>query len=291
MKHIVFALVALVALSLGARVRAETVVLADGSRVEGQVRELNGRVTIESSTGTLTLPADKVLRVETAPAPAAAAPAPEPAQPPAAAPAQPRAGSATSLEQALGRSIDVNFDSVAPAEAFDYVRQVSGINLVLDNDVRADTRPVNLRLHDVSLVNVLGLLAEMNGYAYETRPGPILFVRTKTAASTYIVRIYPVTDLLVSTEDTGAGLGTQGSFGQGTGNTNAGLSTRGSSAGNVSNRNTNLNPQYGPAGGAPVITSTSPLTDVLTGRAQDLILLIEGACGQGTWAGRTAAGP
>ncbi len=296
MRYFLLAAGALVALSLGAAARAETVVLADGSSLEGQVSTLNGRVTIETADATLTLPAEKVLRVGTASAAApAAAVAPKAPQTPApaAAPAAPsRPSGPAPLSRAMAQKIDVAFDAVAPSEAFDYLRQVTNINLVVDNDVRADTRPLTLTLHDVSLASVLDLVKEMTGYTYEMRPGQILFVRGQAAPGAYVARMYDVRDLLVSTEDTGTGALGQGGNGQGTFGTGGGLTTRGSTTGGRGNQGQGLSPQFTPAPGvSPTVsrvgasaTGSGPAAGTLTARAQDLGVLITSTCGQGSWA-------
>lgn len=299
MRQFLFVAGVFVALALCAAVRAGTVVLADGTALEGQVSRLNGRVTIVTADATLTLPASKVLRVGKAPAPApAATPAPEapqtPAQAkPAAAPSRPSA--APSLARAMGRKIDVAFDSVAPSEVFDYLRQITSINLVVDSDVRADTQAVTLNLHDVTLASVLDLLKEMNGYTYEVRPGQILFVRKHATSGAYVMRVYNVTDLLLSTEDTGTGpLGGnangQGAFGTGS------STTRGSSTGSRGGLGQGLNPQFAPVqsgativgagayGGYGSYSGNGPVTGTQPARAQDLAVLIANTCGRGSWA-------
>ncbi len=289
----------LVALALCAAVRAETVVLADGSSLEGQVSTHNGHVTIVTADATLTLPADRVLRVGTPPAAAAVAAAPAPEAPLAPAPAAPavapgRQAGPTSLGRAMAQRIDVAFDVVAPSEAFDYLRQVTNINLVLDTDVRADTRPLNLTLHDVPLAGVLDLMSAMNGYSYEVRPGQILFVRTQAAQTAYVARIYNVTDLLVSTEDTGNGALGQGGTGQGT-NRGGGFSSGLSNTGSRGNQGQGLNPQFAPVpGGSLMVTGAGaggPAAGTLTGRAQGLVVLITGTCGGVSWAQPVVIGP
>ncbi len=302
MRQLMFAAGVFVALALCIAARAETVVLADGTSLEGQVSTHNGRVTIVTADGTLTLPADKVRLAGKAPAPKpAVAPAPKAPQTPAPAapaaapgPKAPQPAAAPSLARAMGQKIDVAFEGVAPAEAFDYLRQITNLNLVIDSDVRADTQTVTLNLHDVPLAGVLDLLKEMNGYTYELRPGQILFVRKQAAPGAYVMRIYNVTDLLVSTEDTGTGPlsgNGQGAFGTG------GSNTRGSNTGGRSSLGQGLSPQFAPTpAGAATITGTGanggsgpsagngPYAGTLPARAQDLALLIANTCGRGSWA-------
>ncbi len=195
----------------------------------------------------------------------------------------------------MGQKIDVAFESVAPAEAFDYLRQITNMNLVIDSDVRADTQTVTLNLHDVTLASVLDLLKEMNGYTYELRPGQILFVRKHATSGAYVMRVYNVTDLLLSTEDTGTGpLGGnangQGAFGTGR------STTRGSSNGSRGGLGQGLNPQFAPVqsgativgagayGGYGSYSGNGPVRGTQPARAQDLAVLIANTCGRGSWA-------
>jgi hypothetical protein len=289
MRHILCAAALLVAVVLSASARAETVVLADGSALQGKVSTLNGLVTIETAEATLTLPAGKILRVvgaaDAVPAKTRAV-APKPAAPAVAAPGS--APAPTPLARALASKIDVNFAGASPVDVFDYLRNVAKINVVLANDVRADTRPITLTLHGVSLADVLAVLSETNGYSYRQEPDQVLFVGGKSGPATYVMRMYDVTDLLLSREDTGAGPGGGGVFGLSS-SSNTGLSGGGS---NLGSSNGGVSPQYAPfSAGAPTIRGTAPASGVQAVRAQDLASVIATTCGRGSWAHVGAVAP
>ena len=262
-------------------VRAETVILADGSRLEGQVQVAGGQVTIATREATLTLPVSRVMGIE------AACAAPTPAAPQAAAPMAPAAPAApvvpavvqTSgpppLARALATRTDVSFDGVSPDEAFDYVRQITGMNLVLSNDVRRDTTPVYLRLHDVTVATVLETLGDLNGYAYDQRHGEILVARMRATGPSLSLRSFNVRDLLVSTEDLGSNLSGNGNGGGGGSGVSLGTSSSSSSG---SGRSQGASPQFGGSAGG----GATP--DSLFFRSQDLAQLIMQTCGDGTWA-------
>ena len=228
MRHILFAAGLLAALALGAVASAETVVLVDGTALEGQVSTLKGRVTIVTDDATLTLPADKVLQIGRAPVAEPARPRHRSRRPPSPRslrrlrpPPRPRrrvpSVGPTPLLQALARRIDVNFDGTPPAEVFDYLQQASNINLVIDPDVRASTSNISLTLRNASMASVLDVLGKWYGYSYEVQPSHILHVRSGKGPGRYVLRVYDVRDLLLSREDTGAGAGTQGAGGSNTG--------------------------------------------------------------------------
>ena len=290
MKRILVVAGVLAVLSLTHAVRAETVILADGSRIEGQVQVAGGQVSITTQGATLTLPASRVIGLERAAAAAApvaplAPAAPKVAAPPAASvvPAAAPVSGPPPLGQALAMRTVVAFDGASPDEAFGYLRQITGMNLVLSNDVRRDATPVYMRLHDVTVATVLNMLADMNGYAYEQKPGEILFAGMKSAGTGYVMRVYQVRDLLVSTEDLGSSLsGTNGGQSNGGGNANLGRSNT-----SGANRSQGPSPQFAaPSSGSATISGagTSSITgaavpDGLLSRAQDLALLIIQTCG------------
>jgi hypothetical protein len=99
------------------------------------------------------------------------------------------------------------------------------------------------------------------------------------------MHIYPVTDLLMSTEDRsvssgyGSGSGTQGgsSFGQQGGTSESSFSPQ---FGQTRNSGFQFNTGGTQGNGETTSGNVSPLTS----RAENLILLIKNSCGQGTWA-------
>jgi len=299
----------LAGLLLGSGVQADTVFLADGSRVHGQVKVAGGRVAIRTADATLTLPSRRVSRIVPGYVPArdAGPQAQQPAEeqkeqaseraPSTLAPASPaprQAAGPPSLIGALSEVIDVDFDGVPPDEVFEYVRQVTNMNLVLDNEVRRDVQAVHMRLRDVSVARVLDLLRELNGSSYTVRPGEILFVRMSRPGAGYVVRIYPAMDVLVSTEDTGQGnRGGYGSGGQDFSGSSSGPGGRGSGSGSRGGRGRgDVSPQFGgnSVGGAALRGVGGTETE-LSARAKDLIELMRQTCGQGNWQPAPATAP
>jgi len=273
------------------RAEADSVFLRNGTRLAGEVDTARGEVTVKTEDGVLTLPAWRVARVEWAdalavpspqlaasPAPAASSEVRAPRGPSGPAVAQP--SGPPRVKNVLATKMSVDFDGVSLHDALEYVREVTGVNMALSSDVRADAEPIHLHLKQVRLETILELILEPRGFSYTVRPGEVLYVRAG-AAGDLVPRVYEVTDLLVSSED--RGLGQQGA-GRGSGaaagrGTTAGLSPQyaGTSrnAGTVSG---GRNAQYG--GNVSSISS----------RAENLVFLIKGTCGHGTWMDPTSSG-
>jgi hypothetical protein len=299
---------------------ADTVVLGDGTRLTGEVRVGRDRVTVRSADGEVVLPLRRVLRVEQpsdegagvqsgpaapaselAPAGGAAPALPAPAA--ATAPATPARATAgrgsagpTRVSEALARRIDIDFEGVTAEDVLVFVRESTGINMALAPEVKLDTSPVSLHLKGVRIGEILKLVLEPRGLAYSVRPGDILFVYSG-AGEKMVMRVYPVADLLVSTEDRwGTGNGSLGG-GLGGGNTGGGNRGGGNRAGGTrGGGGGGLNPQYAvPQGGAQARAGRGSTTggganSSLAGRAGALILLIKNTCGRGTWEDPTDAG-
>jgi len=176
--------------------------------------------------------------------------------------------------------MSVDFDGVPLHDALEYVREVTGVNMALSSEVRADTEPVHLRLKQVRLETILELILEPRGFSYTVRPGEVLYVRAG-AAGDLVPRVYEVTDLLVSTEDRGLG---QQAAGRGGGTTTG----RGGAVG--------VSPQYaGTSRSARAVSGgrsgqNARYTSSITSRGENLVLLIKGTCGHGTWMDPTSSG-
>jgi hypothetical protein len=297
------------ALAAASPLFADTVVLGNGARLTGEVRVGRDSVTVRSADGELVLPLWRVLRVEgksagsaamparpaapTAEAPAESEAAPavaqEPASPVAAAPkptvASRVSGGPTPVRQALARRIDIDFEGVSVEDVLIYIREVTGVNMAIAPEVRLDTMPVSLHLRNVRIEEILDLVLEPRGLGYSIRPGDILYFHSG-ATQKMVTRVYPVADLLVSTEDrfgggnSGLGGGTGGGLGGNRGGGNRTSGTRGGGS---------FNPQFtGPQAGAQpqaarISTTGTGANSGLAARAGNLILLIKNTCGRGTW--------
>jgi len=192
------------------------------------------------------------------------------------------------VKNVLATKMSVDFDGVSLNDALAYVREVTGVNMALSSDVRADAEPIHLHLKQVRLEAILELILEPRGFSYTVHPGEVLYVRAG-AAGDLVPRVYEVTDLLVSTED--RGLGQQGA-GRGSGAA-AGRGTtagRGSAAG--------LSPQFAGtsrnagtvSGGRSRNGQYGGNASSITSRAENLVFIIKGTCGHGTWMDPTSSG-
>ena len=299
-KFLLFACPAVLALAAGGG-RADTVVLKDGARLSGTVAVAGNGVTIRSSAGTLSIPAWRVAIVEREGQAAEAPPAQH-----AAAPQRPAVPASVLPEQAasvrpgspavadvLGRKLDVDLEGVPVDKVLEYVREMTGVNMAVSAEVKADAEPVYLRLKAVSVEVILELVLEPRGFCYSVRPGEILFVHKGAPGGDAEARVYEVSDLLLSREDQVGGGGVA-SRGQGAGlSAGGGAGGGGRSAGGASVGGGGLSPQFGAApggaaGGGAVVRAggggrSGGYTVPLSARAGQLILLIKGTCGEGTW--------
>jgi hypothetical protein len=305
-----FLVVVLALAGLAAAARADTVVLTNGTRLSGELRLVRNGIAVQSRTGTVTVPAWRVANVFRGAAPAAPQPAvPQPATPqpeprearpePAAAetpsPTQPAAATPQGMTQRQGppsvarvltTPATVSFDGASVYEAMEYIRDLTGVNMALAAEVRTAQVPVHLNVSDVPLYTILELILEPANLGYTIRPGEILYVGRRGTLRP-VVRVYRVTDLLVSVEDrTGGATGTSA---RGTSYSSDRSGSEGSST----------MPQYGQSSsGARVSTGGSQGRggagnagfSPLSARAENLILLIKSSCGAGTWADPYSSG-
>lgn len=336
----------------GHAVAADTVTLSDGTTLQGEATLKAGRATVETSTGTLTLPAWRVESIEGEPT-GAGRPEPQPdraATGGARAPQgrltikaedvplarllarisketgadiravsglresetrvtvdlqdvplsealrrvlegteyrlraradgvfevrRPTAGPEVTVAHVLERRIDVDFDGVPLSDMLSYIREITGVNMVVSNDVRMSADPVYLRMRNATVETVLELALEPRGFDYAVRPGQILFVGEEGEVQKHGFRVYPVTDLLLN-RGAPAATGAAGLPG-----------TRGTAGGGGGGGG--LNPQFAPSssGGQAFIRAGAAGADgtaaPMVRRAGDLILLMKQTCGRGTW--------
>jgi len=102
-----------------------------------------------------------------------------------------------------GMRISVDFDNVKLPEAVDYLRDVSGLNLVLlpramEKDVDA---PVRLKVKDLSLKSVLKLLLSARGLTATYRDGAVVILPKEDLQSATTMRIFDVRALQVKLQD------------------------------------------------------------------------------------------
>jgi hypothetical protein len=290
---------------LASAVRADTVVLTSGARLSGEVSNVRNGVAIRSRDGTVTIPSWRIARIyrgdeaaepqEAGSAGPAAVPSPAPA-PPAAPTAQPAPGSAAVaapapprpplLADVLTRKMDVNFDGIPVYDAVAYIRERTGVNMAIAPEVRTAQTSVYLTVRDVPLYTILNEMLEPANLSYGARPGETLYIGPR-GASRPVMRVYPVTDLLLSTEDRNGGIGnnTGGSGTQGGIGTNRGGGTG----------NTFSSPQFGQSSSGSQVSNArggtaSTLFSPLSSRAENLILLIKSGCGGGSWADPYSSG-
>lgn len=112
---------------------------------------------------------------------------------------------------AMGRLLpEVKFDGIGLADALDFVRDVAGINLVVDwkslaeQNINRDT-PVHARLHSVSVRRVLNtLLSDAAGgdaLTYTIDDGVVTVTTKAVADARLYVKVYNIEDLLLVIPD------------------------------------------------------------------------------------------
>jgi hypothetical protein len=294
---------------------ADTVVLGNGARLTGEVVVGPERLTVRSASGSVVLPLRRILKVEGESGGAVALPgrparavarstealtveagdADKSAAEEAPTPTPRASGGPPRVRDVLAQRIDIDFEGVAAEDVLVYIRELTGVNLALAPEVRLDATPVNLRLRDVRIEEVLELILEPRSLHYSIRPGEILYVYGG-AGGEFVMRVYPVADLLVSTEDRygGGDLTT----GNGTGGGLGGGGTRGGGGGNTRGGGGAAFPQYQGVGtrsgaqlqGGRATAAGDQGISELGGRANALILLIKNTCGRGTWEDPAGAG-
>jgi hypothetical protein len=107
------------------------------------------------------------------------------------------------LRRLEGMKITVDFDNVKLPEAIDYLRDVSGLNLVLlpkamEKDGEAVIR---LKVKDLSVKSVLKLLLSSRGLTASYRDGAIVILPKEDLQSSTTMRIFDVRALQVKIQD------------------------------------------------------------------------------------------
>ncbi len=178
----------------------------------------------------------------------------------------------------LGQSLPLQFDETPLPQVVEFLQQVTDINfLVLRRDLPPDQAPVSLMI-ETTLENGLDQIADLTGMAWKVENG-LVKIGAPESLRDYEMRIYPVRDLLVSTEDTGQAQGARGGGAAGGGGGGGGFGPQytAASAGQIS-------PQFGVGtGGGGGGGAGQQAANVLANRANDIITLIRQSCGQDTW--------
>ncbi len=107
------------------------------------------------------------------------------------------------LRRLEGMKVTVDFDNVKLPEAIDYLRDVSGLNLVLlpkamEKDGEAAIR---LKVKDLSVKSVLKLLLSSRGLTASYRDGAIVILPKEDLQSSTTMRIFDVRALQVKIQD------------------------------------------------------------------------------------------
>ena len=133
---------------------AETVRFVNGASVRGHVEDHGAYVVIRSADG-------QVLRVKrgliSTISPDAEAARPESAAEPETAASAP--GASAPISQILDRPMTVDFQQMPLPDVVQYLRAETGLNFVIDPDIKADEITITLSLRDMKLINILRWIA------------------------------------------------------------------------------------------------------------------------------------
>jgi len=196
--------------------------------------------------------------------------------------------------------VSLLFDQTPLPQVVEVLQQITEVSYSLRRqDLPMDQAPVTLSL-DTTLENALNQITELTGMAWKV-DGGLVKIGSAESLREYDMRVYNVTDLLLSVEDKFGGMGGSlnlgggGSYGRS--GSSAGSRTSGSDTGGGYDREQFGTSQSGAAGqfgggggyggggaGGGRGGAAAQNLSQLTSRADNLILLIKQACGEGTWA-------
>ncbi|CAN5911389.1 hypothetical protein BH23PLA1_BH23PLA1_31280 [soil metagenome] len=105
------------------------------------------------------------------------------------------------VEEKLNETISLNMEDSTIGEAVEFLRNYTGLNVVLDSRALQDlalTRdaPVSLVVQNIKLKTALKFLLERHGLSYMIRDG-VLVITTPQARGDTFTRVYQVTDLVI----------------------------------------------------------------------------------------------
>jgi hypothetical protein len=98
------------------------------------------------------------------------------------------------VNKALAKKISIEAITMSLDDVAAYLRQVAGINIVLQQDVAQKT--VDLRLTNTSVESVLGWVTKLTGLSYAVRGGVVHIGTRENLAAAAVVKIYDVSDIL-----------------------------------------------------------------------------------------------
>lgn len=177
---------------------------------------------------------------------------------------------------ALEEVTPLEFDEMPMPEVVDFLQQVTDINFVLlRRDLPPDQAPVTLSIN-TTLENSLDQIADLTGLRWTVENG-VVKIGAPESLKEYELRLYPVRDLLVSTEDAD----TEGDDDDGGGGLGGGGGGGGGGGFGPQFGSSNVFPQFDGGGGGDDDDDDEEST--LGERADYLILMIKQVCGEGTW--------
>jgi hypothetical protein len=120
-----------------------------------------------------------------------------------------RSGKDQEIDVALKKPVTFDFTDATLADVVEFIRDFSGVNLVLDRPalqeegISPDT-PVSMRLSGVSLKSALRLVLGQLNLTYIVQNEVLLVTSQVEAQSIVVTRVYPVADLVVPIQNAGA---------------------------------------------------------------------------------------
>ncbi|HAK93454.1 MAG TPA: hypothetical protein DCM87_00175 [Planctomycetes bacterium] len=97
--------------------------------------------------------------------------------------------------------ITIDFDNKPLADAIDYIKKITQINIHIDKDVDPEETKVKLNLTQVKLQDALELMMLNTGLAYTFRNNVLTITVPEKARGLVILKIYTVTDILSRIRD------------------------------------------------------------------------------------------
>lgn len=99
--------------------------------------------------------------------------------------------------------VSVDFDKVRLQEALDYLRDFTGVNVVVTPSAQAreGDATVSLKARDLSVKSVLKLMLQGRGLSASWRDGALVVLPTEELGSAVVMRIYDVRSHLLTIQD------------------------------------------------------------------------------------------
>ncbi len=101
--------------------------------------------------------------------------------------------------------VSLDFRETPLQDVIDFIREMTGINFVIDQKIYEEVEPANLtitiKVDDLELRSALKLMLQMRGLTAVYRDGVLLIVTKKSQEENVFMRIYDVRDLLQPIRD------------------------------------------------------------------------------------------